>query len=194
MPPQSESGQFTYVNAGQQVAVERFTRTAETIESDLRIVSGLRVTFSARVTGGTVTQVLLRAFSPTDSVTPAQTATVRIGTDTLTLETVRSGAPIVDKLPVPAGVVPYLDPSAVWMEEIVKRAKVLGGTSVRVPIAILSAPQQIATAAVTFTSPTQVRLESTNVSVLLTLDEAGRILRGEVPSQGVVFTRSTAAR
>jgi hypothetical protein len=189
-PPQAESGRFTYVNAGQQIAIERFARTPDSIESDLRVVSGLRVTFSARLSGGRVTTLTLRSFAPTDSVTPAQTATVRMTADTMTLETVREGAPVVEKLPVPAGVVPFLDPSAVCMEEIIRRAKTLGGESVRVPIALLSAPQQVTTALVTFSSPTQARLESGSVIVELTIDERGRILRGEVTGQGTVFTRS----
>jgi hypothetical protein len=187
---QAESGQFTFTQGGNQIATERFTRSDTSISSDLRLANGLRVTFAARLSNGVVSDVTLQAFAPTDSLKPAQTATVKFAADSMTLQTMRDGAPVTEKRAAPTGVVPYVNPSAVWMEEIVLAAKRSGGTTATVPIAILSAPQQIVQATVTFGSATQATLQLADVELNLTLDERGRILRGEVPAQAVVFTRS----
>jgi hypothetical protein len=188
-PQQAETGQFTFVQAGNQIATERFTRTDSSIASDLRLANGLRVTSAARLNNRVVSDVKLQAFSPADTLKPAQTATVTFATDSLTLVTTRDGAPVVETLAAPAGVVPYVNPSAVWMEEIIQAAKRKGGSSATVPIAILSAPQQVVQATVTFAGATQATLRLSDLELTLTLDARGRILRGEVAAQSVVFTR-----
>ncbi len=76
------------------------------------------------------------------------------------------------------------------MEEIVKKAKAQGGATATVPVAILSMPQQVTTATVTFSSPTHAKVQVDDIELTFVLDARGRVLSGEVPSQGLTIART----
>ena len=186
---QQESGTFRLTQQGIEVATEKFTRTAVSLESDLRIVSSLRVTFAARLLNGAVSNVTLSVYPLADSTKPAQTARVRFTADSMVLETTREGRPVTERWAAPRGVVPYLHPSVVWLEEVVKRARTQTGPVVRVPVAVISRPQQVTTATVTFASPTRARVQILQADMRVTLDAEGRIVRAESPADSVLIER-----
>jgi hypothetical protein len=188
--PQAESGQFTLTQAGKQIATERYTRSAAAKDGELRTSAGLRVTYAAQITSGSVSHITLNVYAPTDSAKPRQTARVRFSADSMTLETIREGALVVEKQAAPRGAVPFVFPSVAWMEEIVKKGKTQGGASAKVAVAILSAPQQVLSATVAFSSPTQARLQLADLDITFTVDGQGRIVRGEVPAQNIVIERA----
>ena len=187
--PQSETGTFAYSQAGSDVITEKFTRSATAIEAEVRVPSGQRVTYKARVAAGAVSEITISSYAPEDTVKPVQTAVFRFRSDTMTLETTRNGAAVTEKRAAPRGTVPYINPSVLWMEEIVRKAKAAGGTTATVSVAFLNAPQEVAPVAVTFKSPTQATVMLGTTEVLFTLDQSGRIIRGEVPSQSLIITR-----
>ena len=186
---QQESGTFRMTQQGIEVATEKFTRTPVSLESDLRIVSSLRVTFAARLINGAISNVTLSVYPLADSTKPAQTARVRFAADSMVLETTREGKPVTERWAVPRGVVPYLHPSVVWLEEVVKRARTQTGPVVRVPVAVISRPQQVTTATVTFASPTRARVQILQADMRVTLDAEGRIVRAESPADSVLIER-----
>lgn len=186
---QEESGKFVLTQGGAEVATERYTRTASGLEGDLRVATGQRVTFNARIEGGIVTHVTLKAYAPGDTVTAAQTAVVTFAADSLTLETTRDGAPVVEKRAAPRGSVPFVNPSVVWMEEILRKAKAAGGAGSSVSVAVLSAPQAVMAVPVTFPSSSEATLQFGDSEVRLKLDERGRIVSGEIPSVGISIAR-----
>jgi hypothetical protein len=190
-PAQAESGTFVLSQAGSQIAIERYTRTASSLEGELRIVTGQRVTYNARFEAGAVAQITLKVYAPDDSVHAAQTAAFTFGADTVTLETTRAGAAVVEKRSAPRGTVPYVNPSAALMQEILRKAKAAGGTTTSVSVAILAAPQQILTVPVTFSTPTDATMTFGETDVRLKLDEAGRVVSGEVAGQGLTIERKT---
>jgi hypothetical protein len=187
--PQSESGMFVYSQAGTEVITEKFTRSATAIEAELRVPSGQRVTYKARVADGVVSEITLSSFAPEDSVKPAQSASFRFRADTMTLETTRNGAAVTEKRAAPPGTVPYINPSVLWMEEIVRKAKAAGGTSASVSVAFLNAPQEVMPITVTFKSATEASVLLGDTQITFTLDQRGRILRGAVPSQNLTIAR-----
>src|SRR5688572_10991639 len=81
--PQTESGRFVYSQAGSEVITERFTRSATAIEAELRVPSGQRVTYKARIADGVVSEITLSSFVPEDTVKPAQSASIRFRSDTM---------------------------------------------------------------------------------------------------------------
>jgi hypothetical protein len=184
---QSETGKFVLSQDGQQIGTEQYTRTATSIEGEMRVVSGQRIRYTARLADGIVKQIRLEAFAPADSTKPTQTAVVQFTTDSLKLETVRNGLPVVERLAAPNGTVPYLNRSAVWMEEMLRRAKATGATSISV--AVLSSPQQVGTVPVTFNGATEAKLQLGDTEIRFKLDERGRILAGDAPSQAFTFVR-----
>ena len=74
------------------------------------------------------------------------------------------------------------------MEQIVRRARVIGGSPVQVPVWAASGGGQPTTATVTLEG-NQARILVNNVEVQLTLDESGRITGGSVPQQGLTLER-----
>jgi hypothetical protein len=188
-PTQEESGRFVLSQAGSEVATERFTRTSTSLDGELRIVTGQRVTYNARLEAGVVAQITLKVYAPDDTVKAAQTAVFTFGADTVTLETTRNGAAVVEKRAAPRGTIPYVNPSAALMQEIIRKAKASGATTTSVSVAILAAPQQVLTVPVTFSSPTDVTMSFGQADVHLIIDDAGRVLSGEVAGQGLTIER-----
>src|SRR5688572_4989414 len=188
-PPQTQTGTFVYSQAGSEVITEKFTRSATAIEAELRVPSGQRVIYKARLTDGVISEINVSSFVPEDTVKPAQSASFRFRSDTMTLETTRNGAAVTEKRAAPRGTVPYINPSVLWLEEIVRKAKAAGGTTATVSVAFLNAPQEVAPVTVTFKSPTQATVMLGTTEVLFTLDQSSRIVRGEVPSQNLTITR-----
>jgi hypothetical protein len=187
--PQTETGTFVFTQNGAEVIVEKYTRTASSLESDLRIANGQRVTYKAKLAAGNVAEITMNAYVPTDTAKPAQTAIVRFFGDSLSLETVRNGAAVNERRAAPRGTVPFLNPSAVWMEEILRKAKTMGGATVNVSVAILNVPQEVITIPVTFTSATEATLVLGDATLSFKLDDKMRILSGEIPSEGLTILR-----
>lgn len=186
---QPETGKYILMQAGTEIGTERYSRTASALEGELRMINGQRVAYNAKLSAGAVSEVVLRAFLATDTTKPAQTATFRFLGDSLTLETIRDGQPVRTSMAAPKGTVPFLNPSIVWMLEMVRKAKASGTGTVTVPIALLSAPQQIAEVTVKFASPTQATLTLDDTDINFTFDADGRLVQATVPSQQIIITR-----
>jgi hypothetical protein len=187
--PQTETGTFVFTQNGAEVIVEKYTRTASSLESDLRIANGQRVAYKAKLAAGIVTEITLSAYVPTDTTKPAQSAIVRFFGDSLSLETVRNGAAVNERRAAPRGTVPFLNPSIVWMEEILRKAKTMGGATVNVSVAILNVPQEVITIPVTFSSPTEATVVLGASTLSFKLDDKMRIVSGEIPSEGLSILR-----
>ena len=127
--PQAETGTFAYSQGGTEVITEKFTRSATAVEAELRVPSGQRVTYKARVDAGAVSEITVSSYMPEDTTKPAQTAVFRFSSDTMTLETTRNGAAVTEKRAAPRGTIPYINPSVLWMEEIIRKAKAAGGAT-----------------------------------------------------------------
>lgn len=97
---------------------------------------------------------------------------------------------------VPRGAVPYLNPSPSLMEQVVRRARTLGGTPggapVLLPVVVLDGGA-VRTATVTFVADS-VQLGLAGVTVWLRTDPSGAILGGSVPGQGITLARTTGPR
>ncbi len=186
--PQTETGTFVYSQAGAEIITEKFTRSATSIDAELRVPTGQRVTYKARLAGGAVTEITLSSFAPEDTTKPAQVAVVRFSADSMILETTRNGAAVTEKRAAPRGTVPYINPSVLWMEEIVKKAKAAGGTTATVSVAFLNAPQEVIQVPITFNGA-EAALMLGETKVIFQVDQRGRVLSGGVPAQGLVITR-----
>src|SRR5690606_36745236 len=90
----------------------------------------------------------------------------------------------------PVGSVPYLNPSPALMEQIVRRARAIGGTDVHVPVWLPSGGGQSANVAVVFSASDSVRLTLAGTPILLHIVQQTRGLSGSMPSQNVTITRS----
>jgi hypothetical protein len=91
------------------------------------------------------------------------------------------------------GAIPYIKPSTALMEQIVRRARALGGAEVRIPVFVVSGAGATVFARAEFTSPHAAWLTLGGTEVLLRLDEAGRITAGSIPAQNLTIERVALA-
>ena len=185
-----DSGTFTLVQNGQTVVSEEFTRSAErlrvtaTIPGQVTMLATADLRSDASVAGLTV-----EVYGPGGtSGEPAQSSMVvfRDGTATVT----GAGGPGADaSVEVGEGAVAYLNPSPSMLEQILRRARAIGGDSVQVPLWLPSqGAGQAASATVTFSGDEAILMLG-GVRIELTTDDDGRLLAGRIPAQGVEIRR-----
>lgn len=103
----------------------------------------------------------------------------------------RARSPIPDRrLGVAAGSIPFVNLSGLSLELILRRARALGGDTVRVPILLLTG--QPITGLVVRAGGDSLILTLGGVTLRVRSDAAGRLLGAAVPSQNVVFERLPA--
>lgn len=183
-------GVFTLVHGADTIAAEHFNRSTDRLQVDFTSRGIALFNYEASLTPqATIAHMQITTRVPG---TPERTSSITFQGDSAILIDGAGESAQTLRTVVPRGTLPYASPSATLMEQIVRRARVLGGTSVAVPLLIASTGGKTASAAVSFSSPDSARMEIAGVTILLRVDAAGDILSGSVPSQGVVIARSAA--
>lgn len=185
-----ESGRFTLTQGETLVATEAFTRSADALDTELEVVGQARmVTHAALRDDATISRVEIRVFAPgQDEAGPTQTSAAEFGDGVVRLEQ-PIGTPAAEPSEVAEGAVPYLNPSPSYMEQILRRARALGGGSPTVQVWVPGpGGGQVVPAQVTF-SGAAATLGLGAVAIEIETDDAGRILAASVPSQGLEIVR-----
>ena len=187
-----QSGTFHIVRGTDTIAREPFTRTAARLDADMRVVAaGARIAYSMDLApDASVTRLEMRAYAPGADTSAAQRIVATVRADSVTAEvTQRGGTPRTDRVASRPGLVTYVNPSPSAMEQIVRRARAMGGDSAQVPI--LGADNgQLGEVAVRFVGADSAILSLGPVVLRMRVDRAGSLLGGTVPSQGLVITRT----
>lgn len=173
--------------------VERFTRKGPNIAGELvNRGSGLRANYTMTVNdSGLVPHLSLAVHAVGDSplAAPKQAATFTFGRDSATVEVV--GGP-TQRIATPAGAIPWLNPSFVIAEQIVRRARVLDPKKKAVgliPLVNLSGGG-ILSATVNWVGADSAVVSVGGVDIRLGLDASGRVVGARVPAQNVTVVRS----
>jgi dienelactone hydrolase len=96
------------------------------------------------------------------------------------------------RIPGAPGLMPIINPSIAFIEQLVLRARALGaGATTTLPIWLVGSPQP-ATAALRFSGSDSVVIDYANVSMHLALSPDGHVMGGSVPAQGVSVLRGPA--
>ncbi|HEX8359635.1 MAG TPA: hypothetical protein VF613_06000 [Longimicrobium sp.] len=188
--PTVHTGTFIQLRGTDTIARETFTRTATRLQADMRMSGDRRMAYTSDLAAdASVTRVELRAYSPGADTTAAQRAVVTLRGDSATLEvTPRGGAANTERFSTTAGAVGYVNPSPSSLEQIVRRARAIGGDSVQVQIVGVPGRQTRAVN-VRFVGADSAIVSLGGVALHLRTDRAGSMLGGSVPSQGLVITR-----
>lgn len=184
-----ETGTFTILQAGNEIATESFTRTADRLETELEITG--QAVIAARATlspDATVDRLELRILPPDDpDADPFQSTAAEFRDDSVHYE-----QPIGNPAGVSTaddGTIPYVDPSPSFMEQILRRARALGGEQATVQIWMQAqGGPQVVPADVIFDG-NDATLMLGNAMIEATTDGEGRLLSGEIPAQQVVIER-----
>jgi hypothetical protein len=107
------------------------------------------------------------------------------------VEDIRAAAPAPDRrFAIVPGSIPFLNLSGLSIELLLRRARALGGDTVRVPVLLLTGQSLTATVSRVGADSALVTLGSAVLHVRT--DAEGRLLGARVPSQDVVFERLPA--
>jgi hypothetical protein len=186
----ADSGVLAIQQTERDVFTERYTRTADHVKSTMT-APGVRAMIDLQLgPAATVRRLEVRQFSASNA--PQGTVTAEFRGDSVFGEaTGPTGPAQVIRQAVPAGSIPFVNPSPVLMEQIVRRARAIGGSSVQVPVWLVAGGGQSAMSTVTFEEG-GARFTLGPVEVHVTLDDQGRVTGGRIPQQNLTLARREA--
>ena len=189
-PGQVERGTFTIEREEQEPVTERFTRTAERLESELtaprteRVVLDVALARDARVTRYEQREYP-RGAAPGDM----DRLVLTFDGDSATWDDHKRGEHVVERFATQRGAMPMLVESAAMLEQVIRRARLLGSPA---EVPVLNKAGTTETARVTTVEIGRVRIEMGDQAVMATTDGSGRLLAANGDG-GLVIRRAPAA-
>jgi dienelactone hydrolase len=165
---------------GDTIAVERFSRTSQSAVGEMVVPST-----------GQRTQYTL-GLADSDRVADVTVGDVRVAFRGDSAEITSNGVRQI--VPVPRDALPWLNPSMLFVEQLVRRGIALTGrraASVSIPIFNLRGGA-VLTSTVTWNGRDSVIVRFPDVEILGTLDSSYRLVGATVPTQGIVVERREA--
>ena len=192
---ESAARSFVVTHDATTLVVERVTRAGDRVDSDfLDNARGLRIALTmvlapnALVTRAEIT--VRMAASPPDAQ-PVQQLTLAFEPDTVVVSPGAGEPASAQRIPVPPGALPFLNLSVATAEQILLRARSLGGSTAEVPIFLVMGGQ-VASSTVRWGGSDDAVLSIGGVDVHARVSAAGEIISADVPAQNVRFTQSDA--
>lgn len=191
-------GTFTLVRGADTIGTETFTRGADRLEATF--AAGRRSLFrydaALRPDAGTARIAVTPLAPAVAAAAPSASATFAGDSVTVRQDGAAGGPATTARRAAPPGTVAYVNPSPSLMEQIVRRARALGGAPggapVAVPVFVSGTGGVGQTATVAFLAPDSARLDLAGVALRFRVDPAGAVLGGTVPAQGLTIVRSGA--
>lgn len=180
---------FRVMRGSQTIATESVTRAGGELRSDLRIGDQARVTFAATVGADEVIPSMRFSVFRGAENAPAVDATIRFQGDSATALVQGEGLPPEQHFAPGKGALPYINLSSALLEQIVRRARVVGGEAVVIPLLALENGFAFSATVIRVGADSAVVVLPPGVELRLRVDAQGRLLGGSVPSQGVVIVR-----
>ncbi len=189
-----ERGGFVLLSAsGDTVSTERFTRTGTRLDLELLFrLAGARFTMSSSLApDATITRFenAYRQATASPSSAPLQTAVITFPGDSAIAEITTGERTVTQRLGSRAGAIPFVNPSFGLVEQLLRRARVVGGDSVKVPVFLVQGGQTVDFTVAWVGSDSAV-IDMGGVPARLHVDAAGAILGGVIPSQRLRILRS----
>lgn len=192
LPAQQQEVFLLLLGNGDTVSVERFTRSATRLDSELLLkVAGARLTMTATLAGDATVPRFENAFRPAgaDPAAPAaQTAVITLVGDSAIAEITGGGRTVTQRLGSRAGAIPFVNPSFALTEQMVRRARILGDTTVTLPVFLVQGGQTV-DFTVNWVGSDSAVVSMAGVPVRLAVNDAGAIRGGVIPAQGVRIVR-----
>lgn len=192
---QPDRATFVVTQADDTLAVERVARTSSRVESDLSVRGqGPNLHFvlaldpQALVSSMTIT---MRLAGAAPGAPPIQAGTLVFRGDSVIGE-MTAPARSTQRFAAGTGALPFVNLSMATAEQLVRRARVIGGARVQVPMFAVGGAQ-ILPAVVTWSTPDTAVISLGGVPLRAAIGADGRLLGAVVPSQGVRFTRVDGA-
>lgn len=192
----AERGAFVVRRGSDTLAVETFSRMAGRMEAELALrTPAIRQRVAADLTpDARVSRVTLAVLPGTSGeAAPLVAESVVFRGDSALAEVHAPGMPPRQGFAPGAGALPYVNVSVAGLEQLVRRARALGGDTARIPMLVLQSGAAF-TARVSRLGADSVLVSlPPGVEIRLAVDAAGRVLGGRVPSQGITMERTGEA-
>src|SRR5262249_54253748 len=128
-----------------------------------------------------------RAVDP-PTATPVSVIDAAFTKDSVIAVVTSNGTPQTQRVSVPPGAMPYVNPSFALLEQALIRAKSLGGAKVELPLLNVSGGQPIPTT-VTWSGMDSAVVTMAGSQVRLAVDGEGRIRGGQIVAQRLTIER-----
>jgi dienelactone hydrolase len=185
----AERTTFYLISGNDTILAERLTRTATSLDGEFADrARGGRLTYSATLLpNGLITRLATRFFT-SSADTVGQTASFVLDGDSIV---VRMGNAAPARIPSITTAMPMVNPSVTFLEQLIVRARAMGGERAAIPIFIIGAPQPMS-ATVTWVGADSATAEYAGITLRFAVSRDGRILGGEMPAQRIRIVRGPA--
>jgi uncharacterized protein len=188
----AQASQFVLRSGVDTVSVERFTRTHDRLQGTLLFKSmGTRVTYRLLLgPDATVRFATIERGRAGDSVSaaPERRDIFAFQSDSVTSSLTPGG---LQRLPSRQGAILYVNPSMAMIEQVICRARALGGDSVRVDLFTAAGGKTIESHVIRRGADSVV-VELGGIAMRLAVNAAGDITGGTIPAQRIVILRDDA--
>jgi len=182
-------GAFLLRTARDTVMIERFERGAREVSGAFVFkLAGARFDYTLALLPDATVRSMTNAYRDASAApdSPAkQSATIDFVGDSA-IATIRPGG--VQRLASQAGAIPFMNPSMVMVEQIVRRAFAIGGEHASVPMFAVAGGRTIPVS-VDRAGRDSVVLKLAGTEMRLAVDADGALLGGTIPAQGLVIER-----
>ncbi|HEX8359262.1 MAG TPA: hypothetical protein VF613_04115 [Longimicrobium sp.] len=191
-----DNGTFSILKGDTTMVTVRFQRTPARVQTEIFSDSaGELVTYTAELRpDATVARMQLRGFARRADAEPKARANIELRGDSAFVESVQNGETQRARTAAPAGLIPMpVGESLDMVEQVLRRARALGGGTAQIPVVALEGGARSGTATVTFmaadSARVQFRFEGSSNELIAATDATGRLLGGRVPRHGYVIRR-----
>ncbi|HEV2150346.1 MAG TPA: alpha/beta fold hydrolase [Longimicrobiaceae bacterium] len=189
--PDPETAGFLLMRGVDTVSVERFSRTGGVLEGRILARKRVPITYRAVVdAGATIDRLELQVLQPgaPEEAPPRQRLVALFRGDSIFTQAFSGDSSKAERLGTRSGALPYHPqlPMLSLLEQVVRRARVLGGERVQVPVFLMSSGAQTVLATVEFRGADSARVEIGSIDARLAVDREGRILGGVAQGEQVI--------
>ncbi len=186
-----DSGGFVIlVGAADTLATEIYTRRPDGVSGELigptlgRLVYDVAIHPDAMM--GDLTIEFWTPGTPTDGA-PNQAATIAIERDTVVVRITTPPGIQAQRLPTRTGAFPYINPSFLQIEQMVRRARVMGGEVAEFPVLLALGQETINARVVNASSDSVTIMIGSEIHAIV--DGEGRLRSASLPYQGLTIVR-----
>ena len=187
---------FVIMRDAETLVTERLSRSADRVDAELvNSAQGVRIAMTMTLAPDglvTRTEITVRLATAASDAPPLQYVTMTFEPDAVLLRTAKGDATPAQRIPLAEGALPFLNLSVATAEQILIRARSLGGERAQVPIfAVMGG--KIATATVLWGDSGSAVLSIEGADLRAHVTRSGEIIDAEVPEQHVRFISADAS-
>ncbi|HLV26923.1 MAG TPA: hypothetical protein VKZ41_11490 [Gemmatimonadales bacterium] len=178
-------GTYAILNGADTAVLERWVRSDDSLKVTMDVIGQVRLEFTASTNSdATFSNMSMQVFQPGSNEAVEEAHAEFRDDSVIARQKVQAGMDTVRRA-TRAGAVPYLSPSVTLTEQIVRRARAIGGDSVAVPVFVVGSGGQTLDATVLFAGDSAVvKMGPSEMRLGLAAD--GSLTGGVVPQQATV--------